>query len=32
MTDHTLIVRELTTGYGDRLVLDGLDLEAPPAR
>ncbi len=32
MTDHTLIVRELTTGYGDRLVLDGLDLEAPSGK
>lgn len=32
MTDHTLIARELTTGYGDRLVLDSLDLEVPSGK
>ncbi len=32
MTDHTLVVRELTTAYGDRLVLDGLDLEVPSGK
>ena len=32
MTDHTLIVQELTTGYGERLVLDGLDLEIPSGK
>ncbi|MBM6397108.1 ABC transporter ATP-binding protein [Brucella anthropi] len=32
MTDHTLIARELTTGYGDSLVLDSLDLEVPSGK
>ncbi|WP_176056165.1 ABC transporter ATP-binding protein [Brucella intermedia] len=32
MTDHTLIARELTTGYGDRLVLDSLDLQVPSGK
>ncbi|ANY08863.1 ABC transporter ATP-binding protein [Pseudonocardia sp. HH130630-07] len=29
-TDHTLAVRDVTLGYGDRTVVSGLDLTVPP--
>ena len=31
-TDHTLVARDLTLGYGDRTVIDGLDLVVPPGQ
>jgi len=31
-TDHSLRAEELTLGYGDRTVIDGLDLVVPPGR
>ncbi|WP_424464235.1 ABC transporter ATP-binding protein [Pseudoclavibacter helvolus] len=30
--DHTLLVEQLTLGYGDRVVIDGLDLGIPPGK
>ncbi|MTE00728.1 ATP-binding cassette domain-containing protein [Paracoccus sp. YIM 132242] len=32
MSHHTLSVRNLTAGYGDRTILQGLDLEVLPGR
>jgi iron complex transport system ATP-binding protein len=33
MTDqHTLLIEDLTLGYGDRTVIAGLDLQVPPGR
>lgn len=32
MTDHSLITRALAAGYGEVLVLDGLDLDVPAGR
>ncbi|MCR2826694.1 ABC transporter ATP-binding protein [Microbacterium sp. zg.Y909] len=31
-TAHTLTTESLTLGYGDRTVIEGLDLEVPPGR
>jgi iron complex transport system ATP-binding protein len=31
-TDHSLVARRLTLGYGDRVVVDDLDLVVPPGR
>ena len=31
-TDHTLAVESLRLGYGDRVVIDGLDLTVPPGQ
>jgi len=31
-TDHTLVAQDLTLGYGDRTVIDGLDLVVPPGK
>jgi len=31
-TSHTLAAEQLTLGYGDRTVIDGLDLVIPPGR
>jgi iron complex transport system ATP-binding protein len=31
-TDHSLVVERLTLGYGDRVVVDDLDLVVPPGR
>lgn len=30
--EHTLVVEDLTLGYGDRTVVTGLDLVVPPGR
>ena len=32
MTAHTLCVQQLSAGYGDRLILEGLDLDVLPGR
>ncbi len=32
MTTHTLTVSGLSAGYGDNVILDGLDLAVPPGR
>lgn len=32
MADHTLVVEELVAGYGDRKVLEGIDLELLPGK
>lgn len=32
MTTHSLTVEKLTAGYGDTLILDGLDLDVPPGK
>src|SRR5690606_1396372 len=29
---HTLAARQLVAGYGDRVIIDGLDLSVPPGR
>ena len=31
-TDHTLVAEDLVLGYGDRTVIDGLDLLVPPGQ
>ena len=31
-TSHTLVVEDLTLGYGDRTVIEHLDLEVPPGK
>ncbi|NQX30016.1 ABC transporter ATP-binding protein [Microbacteriaceae bacterium VKM Ac-2854] len=31
-TDHSLLVEQLTLGYGDRAVIEGLDLVVPPGQ
>ncbi|WP_193103212.1 ABC transporter ATP-binding protein [Brachybacterium sp. FME24] len=31
-TDHTLLIQDLTLGYGDRTVIDGLDLSVLPGK
>lgn len=32
MTDHHLVARQLAAGYGEALILDGLDIEIVPGR
>ncbi|SFU22979.1 ABC transporter ATP-binding protein [Mesorhizobium sp. YR577] len=32
MTVHSLVVNELSAGYGDTVILDGLDLAVPPGK
>ncbi|KKX33291.1 ABC transporter ATP-binding protein [Rhizobium sp. LC145] len=32
MTAHTLTASQLSAGYGDTVILEGLDLEVPPGR
>ncbi|MCB5204373.1 ABC transporter ATP-binding protein [Neorhizobium sp. T786] len=32
MTTHSLTVEKLAAGYGDTLILDGLDLDVPPGK
>jgi iron complex transport system ATP-binding protein len=32
VTTHSLTVSQLAAGYGDTLILDGLDLDVPPGR
>ncbi|MGI6856707.1 ABC transporter ATP-binding protein [Mesorhizobium sp. 1B3] len=32
MTAHTLVASRLSAGYGDTVILDGLDLAVPPGR
>ena len=31
-TEHTLTLESVSLGYGDRTVVDGLDLQVPPGR